>query len=100
MPESEFKKFQQEIIRLAINKNPTIKKENKLLSLIMSKWQKSSGNRHINLLSYLKVSGHGYPMAAATRAMPYDHNFLQIITNDNFLIQNNPQYSRVSASIA
>lgn len=100
LPESEFKKFQQEIIKMAIDRNPTITKENKLLTLSMDKWQKSSGNRHLDLLVYLKVSGHNYAMTEVSRTMAYDHNFLQIIARDNFLVQNNPKYTRVSASIA
>lgn len=67
---------------------------------MMNKWQKSSGNRHISLLSYLKVSGHGYAMTEVSRTMAYDHNFLQIIAKDNFLTQNSPKFTRVSASIA
>lgn len=61
---------------MSISKNPSIKAENKELTTDMVKWQKSHGNRHINLLAYLRASGHNYAMIEVARTMKYEKDFL------------------------
>lgn len=61
---------------MSIAKNPSIKGENKELTADMVKWQKSHGNRHINLLAYLRVSGHDYAMIEVTRTVANEEDLL------------------------
>ena len=88
-------------MRIIVRKNPTISSENIKLSKDMREWQSKEDIRtRIRLLNFLQGErNHFYAMSMTGRTLGFSPDFVEEFKDDDFFIQRNPRFTKVSVTV-